>query len=176
MRWAAIYAATMSTRAASLRVPHLLVLAGLVGVVVGAIVQARTFEGLRFGSALIIYLAVPFGYCLVGLAWWQLLTPGTSADPAVTKRLRRFSRTLAVASTVTAACYLAQVYGDLRFRYSWPVDQGDFFVRHFRTEVACPAVIGVGLLLAAAGFWIASNIAEPADSTSGDSNMVGVGP
>jgi hypothetical protein len=37
-------------------------------------------------------------------------------------------------------------------------------------------VIGVGLLLAAAGFWIASSIAEPADSTSGDSNVVGVGP
>jgi hypothetical protein len=164
----------MRTRTASLRLPHLLVVAGLVGVVAGTLVQELTFNGVRFGSQLIIQLAMPLGYCVVGLAWWQLLAPSPAANPAGAKRLRRFSRTLAVAATVTAAGYLAQVYGDLRFRYSWPIDQGGFYLRHFRTMVACPAVIAIGLLLAAAGFWIASSITEQFGMTPDDSDVVPV--
>jgi hypothetical protein len=165
----------MSTRTTSLLLPRLLVVAGLVGLVTGTTVEVLTFYGVQFSSELFIYLAMPLGYCVVGLAWWQLLAPGPPVDPAVAKRLRRFSRTLAVAATVTAIGYLAGVYGNLRFRYSWPNDQGGFYIRHFRTMVACPAVIAIGLLLAAAGFWIASYFTESTEVTRDESDMVGAG-
>jgi hypothetical protein len=165
----------MTAGTASLRYPRLLVILGLVAVVAGTIVEMRTFVGFTFDSRLIISLALPIGYCLVGLAWWQLWTPDPIADPAVAKRLGRFSRSLAAASTVTAIGFLAQVYGDLRFRYSWPKNLGGFYLPHFRLEVACPAVIAVGLLLAASGFWLARHIADPANLTRDDPDAVGVG-
>jgi hypothetical protein len=84
--------------------------------------------------------------------------------------VRRFTRTLAAASTVAAIGWFAVLWGDLRFRFSV---QGSFYLPHFRLELAAAAAQGAGFLLAAAGFWIAGRFTEPADPPPGEVEMVG---
>ena len=142
-------------RLGSVRLPHLLVIVGLVGVVAGAVAVTAGSVDDGLGSWTISAFAPVVGYCLVGFAWWQLWTPGTRADDAsTTKRMRRFSRTLAAASTVTAIGWFAYLYGNLRFLSSVP---GTSYFSHFGLQLAGAAAQASGFLVAAAGFWIAGS-------------------
>jgi hypothetical protein len=142
-------------RLGSVRLPRLLILVGFVGVVAGAIAVMAGSFGASFGSWTVTALALPIGYCLVGLAWWQLWAPGAHGDdPTVMKRMRRFSRTLAAASAVTAIAWFAYLYGNLRFLYSVP---GTDYLSHFGLQLAGAAAQANGFLIAALGFWIAGS-------------------
>jgi hypothetical protein len=134
------------------RLPHLLVVVGFVGVVAGAVAVTAGSVDASLGSWTLTAAAPPIGYFLVGLAWWQLWTPDThSADAAATRRMRRFCRTLAAASAVTAVGWFAYLYGNLRFLASVP---GTSYFSHFGVQLAGAAAEASGFLIAAAGFWI----------------------
>ncbi len=142
-------------RLGSVRLPRLLMIVGLVGVVAGAIAVTVGSVNAGVGSWTITALAPVVGYCLVGLAWWQVWTPGTRADDVTTtRRMRRLSRTLAAASTVTAVGWFAYLYGNLRFLSSVP---GTSYFSHFGLQLAGAAAQAAGFLIAAAGFWIAGS-------------------
>jgi hypothetical protein len=97
------------------------------------------------------------------LAWWQW-TSTVKAGAGVAKAMRRSSKTLALASAITALCYLAYLYGDLRFRYALPNNGANFDIPHWNLRLAGYGSAGVGFLIAAVGFWIGSTATHQPDS------------
>jgi len=134
------------------------------------------FGDLTAGSLLVIQLSLPIGYALVGVAWWQW-TPISGESQRFTRAMRHSSRTLALASAVIALGYLAQLYGDLRFRYELP-DHGrhNFDIPHWNLSLVGYGAAGLGLLLAAMGFWFGSNVGHRPDPLPMDSGMTGMLP
>jgi hypothetical protein len=73
--------------------------------------------------------------------------------------MRRSSRTLVLASAVIALGYLANLYGDLQFRYDIPGHGShNFDIPYWNLRLVGYGAAGVGLLVAAVGFWIGSNV------------------
>jgi hypothetical protein len=139
----------------SLRLVQLLILVGFLGVIGGSIAWIVGFS-VTNRTDLVINLAPPIGYGLVGVAWWQWL-PATQAVGTAVKSIRRSSRILALASVITGLGYLAIFYQDLRLTYSLP---GADHFPNFRLQLAVSAASAVGFFLAASGLWVASNITE----------------
>ena len=137
------------------RVPAVLLVLGLLGVVAGLVgTLVMLHPPLTDGSGLTQFIAPSLAYCLVGVGWWQWI-PASDATDATRTAMRRASRVLAAASGTVALGYLAAFYGSLRWRYV--VGNSNFYLPHFRLEVASQLSSGVGFCLAAVGFWIASN-------------------
>jgi hypothetical protein len=155
-------------KSTSFRLAQLLILLGFLGVIGGAIAWIVGFS-VTSGTDLVINLAPPIGYGLVGAAWWQWLPAAQEVGTAV-KSMRRSSRILASASAITGLGYLAIFYQDLRFIYSLP---SGVHPPNSRLQLAVSAANAVGFFLAASGLWVASNLTkssiavlEDADSTA----------
>ena len=157
-------------RPTGLRFPVVLIVLGSVGVAAGSIVLFLLFVNFSSGTRIVVELAPPIGYGLVGLAWW-FWTPAAAMGPIGAMAMRRSSRVLAVASGVMALGYLAQFYGNIRFYYYTGHQYG---LPHLRLELASLAALGVGFLLAAAGFWIASNLTQSTAPRSLETGNTGV--
>jgi hypothetical protein len=142
------------------RLPGLLLLLGFLGVVAGTIGYMVGFVTFTAGAAFAEFLGAPIGYLLVGVAWWQW-TPGVQSGEIAARSMRRTSLTLVLASLVTSLSYLGRLYGSLRFRYSLPSNT-NFYLPHFRLQLAADAATGVGFIFSAVGFWIAARILKQA--------------
>jgi nitrate/nitrite transporter NarK len=142
-----------------LRIPWLLLIAGYLGVVAGTVALAVTYGGTLYhpGAWLIYLFAPPIGYGLVGVAWWQL-APVADAGAGTKKSMRLASRTLAAATLITSLTYFALFESFVHFLYSLPRYENNLYWRHERLELAAYAALGVGFVLAAVGFWMASNV------------------
>jgi hypothetical protein len=142
-----------------LRIPWLLLIAGYLGVVAGTVALVVVEGGtLHHPGAWLIYLfAPPIGYGLVGVAWWQV-APAADGGAGAMKPMRLASRTLAAAALVTSLTYFALFESFLHFLYSLPSYENNVSWHHERLELAAYAALGVGFVLAAVGFWIASKV------------------
>jgi hypothetical protein len=146
-------------RRGTLRLPVVLLLLGFLGVAAGTIALVVAYVGLSSGSRLVEFFAPVVAYGLVGLAWW-LWTPAARTGPTGATAMRRSSRVLAVAAAVTAIGFLANFYLNYQFIHNVP---GGYVPRRFELELASQASEALGMLLAAAGFWIASYSTAPTD-------------
>jgi hypothetical protein len=134
---------------------------GFVGVIACPISWAVGYAHFTGGSWIVDQFAPSIGYALVGLAWWQL-TPISQAGSVGSLAIRRFSRTLALASVVTSVAYFSLLYGNLRFRYAQ--HDPSFYLPHFNLHNDGYAAAGIGFVLAAVAFWIAPTATQVVDS------------
>jgi hypothetical protein len=159
----------------SFRLPPLLLVVGFLGVVGGAISWLIGFATITSGSMIVIQLAPPIGYGLVGLAWWQWKS-AVQAGSAAAIAMRRSSRILSLASVITSFTYLALLHGDLRFRSELPNHGAGFYEPHWNLHLAGYAAAGGGFLIAAVGLWIGSTVSAQPNPTPSESELVDVLP
>jgi hypothetical protein len=160
-------------RTSTFRLPSLFLLVGFLGVVAGTIGSMVDYGvTLTMGTAFAEFLGAPIGYLLVGVAWWQW-TPGALAGDIAAKSMRRASLTLMLAAVATSITYFGELYGYLRFRYSYP---NVSYQAHFRLQLAAEAASAVGFVLAAVGFWVAARNLSKARLDPGQPEMAMANP
>lgn len=153
----------------TLRLSKVLLVVGFLGVLASTVAWMVVIPRFTAGSWIIDQLAPPIGYALVGLAWWQWI-PAAHTGHVASNAMRRSSRTLALAAGAIALGNFSQLYGNLRFRNA--LHDPGFRIPHWNLQNASLGTAGLGFLLAAVGFWIASTAAKASDPPK-DADLVG---
>ena len=138
----------------NLRLPGALIGLGFVGVLAWTIASLiAVLPTPDTATVLVYWLATTAGYGLAGFACWRWLVGNWNTKEGGSA-IRGPSRWMAAASFVTAVGVAALTYQVYQDRPSFVLDNLDL---HYGLRLGGDAAGTVGFLLAAAGFWIASN-------------------
>jgi hypothetical protein len=147
----------LACKVRNLRIPGALIGLGFAGVLASTIANLIADQPAT-GSTWVYLIATTVGYGLAGFACWRWTTVNWQAPtPGVV--VRTPSRWMAAASVVTAAAVAALTY---QLYQQHPALVGHNVDLHYGLRLAGDVAGTLGFLLAAAGFWIASN-ARPAE-------------
>jgi hypothetical protein len=144
----------------NLRLPGVLIVLGYLGIAAGTVGWLVAATGRTPWEFYVSDLAPLIGYGLAGFACWRWIVRSqtTNANPLQSTP----SRWMAAASVVTAAGWVAITYFYYEnhqsfYRQRIPAATIAMVDPHYRLRMAGYSSILVGLLLAGAGFWIASS-------------------
>jgi hypothetical protein len=143
----------------NLRVPGALIGIGFVGILAWTVAYLiAVLPASDTATVLVYWLTTTAGYGLAGFACWRWIVGNWNKDDGGAA-IRGPSRWMAAAALVTAAGVAALTYQVYQDRPSFALDNLDL---HYGLRLGGDAAGTLGFLLAAAGFWIASN-ARPAE-------------
>ncbi len=135
----------------TLRIPCSLLLVGYLGVIAGAIGYSATFTLGKQGWIEVLY--EPVGVGLAGFASWRWMVASRTEPTATTKTIKVPTRIMAISCVVFAAGQAVFAHIVAQEHSSPGLADASF---HYSTKMAGVISSGIGFLLAATGFWLAS--------------------
>ena len=136
-----------------LRLPGALIGLGFVGVLAWTVTYLiAVLPTPDTGTTLVYWLSTTAGYGLAGFACWRWIVGNQKANGG--SPIRSPSRWMAAASLVTAAGVAALTYQTYQNRPAFALTNIDL---HYGLRLGAAVAGTLGFLLAAVGFWVASN-------------------
>jgi hypothetical protein len=137
----------------NLRVPAALIVLGFAGLLAWTVAYLiAVLPTPDTGTTLVSWLTTTAGYGLAGFACWRWIVANWKVKEG--SPIRGPSRWMAAASFVTASGVAALTYQTYQNRPAFVLDTLDL---HYGLRLGGDIAGTLGFLLAAAGFWIASN-------------------
>ena len=144
----------------TLRVPAVLLSVGYIGVIYGMIAWLMV-PGFTVPEVLIWNVATTLAYGVAGFACWRWVR--TSVASGTGTPSRGPARWMASASALMAVGFGAITWYDHRMHRE-DFSHGAVYQPHYHLQLAGGAAYVAGFLLAAVGFWLASNATAPSAS------------